>query len=430
MNMPSSPLPKEVEEGRQWSANYIRKNENQVEKGPLAWWYRISAPPPIPLTASLKEREAYRRGRLASLVLLALLLLIGGIAFPAELPVGGLTSAVLLGFITCLVILAIWLNSRGHVIAAGIIAVIAPTLSLDIIITLLQPHGLLSIGSANLYDAVVQIELIAVSLLPARAVFFSAGYNIAFVLVDFKLQPHSHDLDQLIATSGPDAIMRPIGLYLIVAFISYLWVRSATQAIARADRAETIALLERDLAKQANFIVQQKRRLDASIEQIMNIHVRVANGDLNARVPLTNDNVLWQIAGSLNNLLSRLQHLHLVENKMQELQARLQRAHIIEHELARTKREAIKQGEMLLKAKYEQRPIHTAPTRTAIDPILATLNGSYLQSAPSRLHEREQRSNSSESRTSGALPNLSQTGDSLPNLTPTREPERKHIPKW
>jgi type II secretory pathway pseudopilin PulG len=35
--------------------------------------------------------------------------------------------------------------------------------------------------------------------------------------------------------------------------------------------------------------------------------MQVANGNLHARVPLDQHNVLWTIAGSLNNLVARLQ---------------------------------------------------------------------------------------------------------------------------
>jgi hypothetical protein len=42
-----------------------------------------------------------------------------------------------------------------------------------------------------------------------------------------------------------DVIAQPIALQLIVATVTYLWVRSAQRAIARADRAEEIAELQR-----------------------------------------------------------------------------------------------------------------------------------------------------------------------------------------
>src|SRR5690349_22119005 len=50
-------------------------------------------------------------------------------------------------------------------------------------------------------------------------------------------------------------------------------------------------------------------------------HVRAANGDYTARAPLGQDNLLWQIASSLNNLLSRLQRSRSEEHTS-ELQSR------------------------------------------------------------------------------------------------------------
>ena len=45
-------------------------------------------------------------------------------------------------------------------------------------------------------------------------------------------------------------VLYAIGLQLIVATVAYLWVRSANQAILRADRAETIALLQQAISEQ------------------------------------------------------------------------------------------------------------------------------------------------------------------------------------
>ena len=40
-----------------------------------------------------------------------------------------------------------------------------------------------------------------------------------------------------------DVIIQPIGLQIMVAVVTYLWVRSALRAIARAERAEEVAEL-------------------------------------------------------------------------------------------------------------------------------------------------------------------------------------------
>jgi hypothetical protein len=60
------------------------------------------------------------------------------------------------------------------------------------------------------------------------------------------------------------------------------------------------------------------------------------HGDFNARVPLTADNVLWQISGSLNNLLARLQRSRQDAEELKKMQIALKQAR---EEIARLKRQ-------------------------------------------------------------------------------------------
>ena len=64
-------------------------------------------------------------------------------------------------------------------------------------------------------------------------------------------------------------------------------------------------------------ITQQKQELESGIQQILQTHVQVANGDFTTRAPLTQDHLLWQVAHSLNNLLARLQRLNQAEAELQ-----------------------------------------------------------------------------------------------------------------
>jgi nitrogen fixation/metabolism regulation signal transduction histidine kinase len=57
---------------------------------------------------------------------------------------------------------------------------------------------------------------------------------------------------------------------------------------------------------------------------LFHTNTRVANGDLNARIPLTKDNALWQVSSSLNNILSRLQRSR---QELQQTRAELEDAH-------------------------------------------------------------------------------------------------------
>jgi hypothetical protein len=97
-----------------------------------------------------------------------------------------------------------------------------------------------------------------------------------------------------------DVIVQPVGLQIIVAVVAYLWVRSALRAIARADRAEEVAELQRRDAERTH-------QLETGMQQLLQTQVRAANGDLMERANLSQDNVLWQVGVSLNMLLTRLQ---------------------------------------------------------------------------------------------------------------------------
>lgn len=369
------------QKGREWSTRYILGDEEQQKKSsPLEWWYRLTAPPSPPPTASLAERELARRGRLTSLVLLGALM----IATFAAVPVVALQNPTLAPAIASLdvfFLIALWFNRRGNIYIAGVIVLI--NVSIGIPASIITAPGGLSSNSIPLYDIMVEAELFAISLLPAATVFLVAALNSTFIVLDFNFQRHTPDLDAMIAKAGPEVLARPLILHILVAIVIYLWVRSAMQAIARADRAEVIAILEHNIAEQEHARAQQKQQLDYSIQQIVETHARVSNGDYTARIPLTHDNVLWEIAGSLNNLLSRFQRALQNEQKLHGLEKYLQWAKQVEHEAVRTQGEIEKQINLVRQAKRYQRPVRFTPTRTIIDPLLAEVNeASFPKTGP------------------------------------------------
>lgn len=271
----------------------------------MQWWYRIAAPPRPASTESFTTREAYRRGKLISIALLMQLTIVI-ILLPT---LGIFVNHALIPNLSIMVVLlgiAIFLNRKGWVIPAGILAVAG--LDLSLMLDLLS-YPALSSFLLPLLDLLVLPELFAVSLLPPRAVFIDAGLHICFIIAALTfLIPQDAETKILLHTSAlQDAIARPIVLQILVAVITYLWVRSATQAIERADRATSIAMLERDMAEQGVRVTEEKQQLEDSIQQIVSVHAQAANGNYGARVSLTEGNPLWTIAGSLNNLLSRVQ---------------------------------------------------------------------------------------------------------------------------
>ena len=302
---PVTPPP--VSQGMQPQLSTVEMVEQRplVQPSRLGWWYRIAAPSPPIDTSNLQQREVYRRGRLISIALLMLLIVMVIVMVTVGLFVNralGYNIAVTL----VALLAAVVMNRQGQVVIAGILVV--GGLDLSLMLNWLS-YPTISIFLLPLLDLLVLPELFAVSLLPPKAVFIDAFLHILFIVGALTFFfPQDAAFHALLHTSSlQDALARPIVIQVSVAVITYLWVTSATQAIARADRATTIAALERTMAEQAHMEAEQKRDLERSIAQIIQTHARVAKGDFSARVPLNKGVVLWEIAGSLNTLLARVQ---------------------------------------------------------------------------------------------------------------------------
>ena len=152
-------------------------------------------------------------------------------------------------------------------------------------------------------------------------------------------------------------IVTPILLsQFIVSIVAYIWVRGARLAILRADRAEEISALERRELERQQLEIERKQQLDTGIQQIIETHVQVANGNFGARAPLVKENILWQVAYSLNNLLARLQsyqQLDIQQRKNQEALKYLIRA--------------------VQRAKKDGEPIQVQRTGTSVDALIIEL---------------------------------------------------------
>jgi len=302
---------------KSWTAaELIEQSPNaQQQHGPLEWWYTLTAPPEVPVNASFNERELVRRGRLTSAVLLAIIIL-------GLVPV--FTSLLTKNrvFIPSLLIslvfdaVALWFNRRGKINTAGAVALII--VSGGIIFNILSVRGGMDTSLLNLFDLLVQGELIAVSLLPARSVFLVMVANIFFFFFVIAFAQHTHTMAVALQTRGYSLLLTPIILQVIVAVVTYLWVSNTTKAIKRADRAEVIAALEHTLAEQNEQIATQKVQLDEGIQQLVQTHAQAANGNFGTRAALPSDRTLWPLAGALNTLLTRFQRALQSEIELQQ----------------------------------------------------------------------------------------------------------------
>ncbi|HEU5441993.1 MAG TPA: hypothetical protein VFU88_22120 [Ktedonobacterales bacterium] len=287
-----------------------------------------------------------RRSRLTAWIILALLT-IAVVLAPSGLHAPATLAAV--GVVAGGSLLAAILNRAGYVTAAGALLVLLIVFA--VVGALVGvPKGELSLIYLPAYDLFAVAVVIAASILPRAATFVVAVGCVGVIVADLALQPHAADITDAIATYGAASLVtRPIALLIVVATVAYLWVRGTDDAIRRADRAEEIAAIE-------HAIVEQKRQLDYGIQQILETHVRVANGDFSARAPLNQDNVLWQIAASLNNLLSRLQ-----------------KSGQAEYQLRRTEEEIRRLAVAIRDAQLGRAAIWPAPTGTAADLLLEVM---------------------------------------------------------
>ncbi len=126
-------------------------------------------------------------------------------------------------------------------------------------------------------------------------------------------------------------------------------------SLRRADRAEEIALLEqRELAR--------SHELEEDVQQLLAVHVQMANGNFNVRVPPLRTGPLWQIGSSFNNLLARF--------------ARLAQAEFV---LRRTQAEAHSLAEAIHFMRSGRQPLWPAQAGTPLDEVITALG-----TAPSR----------------------------------------------
>ena len=188
---------------------------------------------------------------------------------------------------------------------------------------------------------------------------FVAAVNCSCIVLTFVMLPHTQQLHALLGNNGMYSLMvPPIILQIVVAVIIYVIMQNLLKTIRRADRAEEIAELQKEIATYERTRAQEKQQLEESIQKIAQIHTQIANGNLDARVSLSESNVLWNIAIPLNNLLSRVQRLKYDADQY-----------------ARTQLLAQQIAQYLQDARLQHRPVHlNTHTGTLLDPVLIEVN--------------------------------------------------------
>ncbi len=339
--------------------SFSREYAHQVEPAEVqtvigrrpVWWLRLASWGWDQPQYQLQIREKTRRSQLLGWLLLGLFIADGLLI---ALGIGDVGTLIAVAVIMGGLVLSTFLNRKGFITAAGSIPVVV--ICLAIFFSLLsEPNGL-DLDAIPAYDLLVISVVVAAAVLEPAIGFLVAVVNVLLILGDFFLQPHAIDLTVDIASYSPPTVgivtllARPIALEIVIAIIAFLWSRGLARALQRADRAEEIAALQRQ-------IVEQKDALDRGITALLAVHTRASNGDFNARVDsIPQQSALWTVALSLNNLMSRVQ-----------------RSAGAEYQLTRTNQELGRINEALQDILAGRRPILPAATNTSADPIVASL---------------------------------------------------------
>lgn len=200
---------------------------------------------------------------------------------------------------------AVYLNRLRHTKVAGIIAIF--TTEAGLLGTLLSIPGGIAPVDLPLFDLLAESVIIAAYMIGPGWGFVIMGLNIVITWGLFHSPMISPGLSHLYANNA-NTFTQVVELQISVAVFSFILCYSSNHAIKHLDRAEEIVALERREIERQEEQLKLKQQLEDGIEKILQTHVRAANGDFKARAPLTQDNVLWKVAYSLNNLLARLQH--------------------------------------------------------------------------------------------------------------------------
>ena len=332
----------------------------------FGWWYAIAAPPFVAEDASLQQREKARRARFMSLILLV------EIIYTTISLNGGFIADIVISITILSFVVGIFLNRMGKTSAAGILVLVVTELSITI------GEGLTTIFGGGLHMgmllaslAYIQPNLIAIALFPTGSALAFGLCNCFFIYLGMTFLPKAADVTAYMAESAFQAYSSVISIQILAIVLSFLWANSAMMQMKRADQAEEVNKLGQELAEQQQAALEEKQRLEESIQKIVNVHVQVANGDFNARVPLDSGNILWSVAGSLNNLLARLQRVRQDTQQQQRTEHALQQA-----------------TAELQQAKRQQGPLRISKTGTAVDLLLAEMMDivSASRSGPLRSH--------------------------------------------
>src|SRR5450755_162999 len=356
---------------------YFGMQEPMTRARIVRWWYRLTVGDvkgsSFSKGNSFSQNVLLWREQLASVLIFFFLLVLLALVLPLSIFTINLPVMLVACLLLFTALLAIWFNRAGKPHVAGLL--IAASLSMGICCLILTGSGGIGIDTLALCDLLVISELFVASLLPIKWVILVAFLNSSFVVAALLALPKTPALTQAMRAGAYMLLLRPLALYFIVAAVLWLWICSTMRALKRVEQAELLATHE-------YMIACQKYMLDASVEQVMQTLVQVANGNLKARVPLKEGALLWPLTIALNHLLSRVQRLQQIEQEFLHLLPGIQQGKLAQYELQRAQEEVRLLRLIIQDARQNNRCMRTLRGGTLLDPLMQKLNGQYLSPLP------------------------------------------------
>src|SRR5258707_12959923 len=212
---------------------------------PVNWWLRhTSSGWEQPYFGTIAQREQARRSRLASWLILGLIV---GVIILSPLAFEDARSRATLGVWAVGLLIAGVFNRRGWVTLAGVTLVVLFSGGI-LFANLASPLGL-TLGELPNFDAYVVSVVVAATLLPRASIFLVAAGNSLLIIGNYALQPHNANIVQdahlysSVTVQTVSFLVRPIALQLVLAVGAYLWVRGVEEALRGAYPAEERAVL-------------------------------------------------------------------------------------------------------------------------------------------------------------------------------------------
>jgi hypothetical protein len=321
------------------------------------WWFRLVTPE--------RSRQPQWREELASFIMPIILLTV---IFPIPSAIGQPPRLILLCTVLLIDILALFLKKKGHFRLAGIMVVATIEFGLAMaIIATPGPNGM-DATRLTFFASLVETGLVVIAFFSPPMILIITAMNCAFFVIALQVFRVAPSFQALLDKQGASIYISMIQLHLFVAFVAAIIMGILIRAIHRADTAEKLAELEAMEIKRQEELLAVSKQIEDGIQQIMaTLNNVVTQNDFTIRVPLKQENILWRVGRSINNLLSRLQGL-------KQNQEELKRTHAVAAKVAERMRDGL--------------PIPlTSWTGTAFDPVIIEYN-KRVQHTPPQLTKK------------------------------------------